>query len=346
MTMTAAKRYLVLENGSVFAGQAFGAPVSSAPGEVVFSTNMTGFTETVTDPSHCGQLVVQTFPLIGNYGVNPADVQATPKLNGYIVSQLCQAPSHFLSQGTFGAFFVQHGIPGLAGIDTRALTKMIRNAGQLRGVLVDNPADARFDFLPGDLIAQATVRGPENMLANDAKHNVVLWDFGYKASEIRELNARGCNVTVMPAGSFAEAVLADKPDGVLLSAGPGNPVDYAGIAAEIAKVSKSGVPVFAWGMGHQLLALACGGKTERLPYGHRGGYSVFDHAAQKTVIYNQNHGYAVAMNSLPANAVASCKNMNDNTCAGLDYTGINAFSVQFEPAAAQWDRFVNMMGGK
>ncbi|MCL2195492.1 MAG: carbamoyl phosphate synthase small subunit [Oscillospiraceae bacterium] len=341
--MTAAKRYLVLENGSVMQGDAFGAAVSASPGEVVFSTNMTGFTETVSDPSHCGQIVVQTFPLVGNYGVNPADVQASPKCAGYVVSQLCQTPSHFLSQGTFDAFFVQHGIPGIAGIDTRALTKMIRNAGHLRGVLVDNPADAKFSHWPGDAIAQVTVSEPKLAPSVDAKHNVVLWDFGVKASELRELNARGCNVTVMPAGSTAEHILAQNPQGVLLSAGPGDPARYAAIASEIAKVAKTGVPVFAWGMGHQLLAIACGGKTERLPYGHRGGHSVFDHAANKTVIYHQNHGYAVAMNSLPANAVASYTNMNDNTCAGLDYTGIRAFSVQFEPAAAQFDRFVTMM---
>ncbi|MCL2530687.1 MAG: carbamoyl phosphate synthase small subunit [Oscillospiraceae bacterium] len=345
--MSAAKRYLVLEDGSVFAGQAFGVSVSAgAGGEIVFSTNMTGFTETVSDPSHCGQIVVQTFPLVGNYGVNPADVQATPKLAGYIVSQLCQTPSHFKSQGTFDAFFVQHGIPGLAGIDTRALTKMIRNAGQLRGVLVDNPADAKFNHLPDDLIAKVTVSEPKLVPADDAKHHVGLWDFGVKASELRELSARGCQVTVMPASSTAEQMLAHNPQGVLLSAGPGNPAQYTAFAAEIATVSKTGVPVFAWGMGHQLLAMACGGKTERLPYGHRGGYSVFDQAANKTVIVNQNHGYAVAMNGLPANAVASYTNMNDKTCAGLDYTGINAFSVQFEPAAAQWDRFVTMMGGK
>ena len=345
--MTAAKRYLVLENGNVFAGEAFGAPVTAcAGGEVVFSTNMTGFTETVSDPSHCGQIVVQTFPLVGNYGVNPADVQATPKLSGYIVSQLCQTPSHFQSQGTFDAFFVAHGIPGLQGIDTRALTKMIRNAGQLRGVLVDDPADAKFDAAPVDLIAQVTVSEVKQYPADNDKFNVVLWDFGVKASELRELNARGCNVTVMPAGSAAEEILAQNPQGLLLSAGPGNPADDASIADEIAKVAKSGVPVFAWGMGHQLLAMACGGKTERLPYGHRGGYSVFDHAAQKTIIFNQNHGYAVAMNALPASAVASYTNVNDNTCAGLDYAGINAFSVQFEPSAAQWDRFVSMMGGK
>ncbi|MCL2446502.1 MAG: carbamoyl phosphate synthase small subunit [Oscillospiraceae bacterium] len=345
--MTAANRYLVLENGSVFAGQAFGSPVSTcAGGEIVFSTNMTGFTETVSDPSHCGQIVVQTFPLVGNYGVNPADVQATPKCAGYVVSQLCQTPSHFQSQGTFDAFFVQHGIPGLAGVDTRALTKMIRNAGQLRGVLADNPADAMFRATIDDFIAQVTVSEPKLAPADAAKHNVVLWDFGVKASELRELNARGCNVTVMPASSTAEQMLAQQPQGVLLSAGPGNPAQYAAIAEEIAKVAKTGVPVFAWGMGHQLLAMACGGKTERLPYGHRGGYSVFDHAANKTVIYHQNHGYAVAMNGLPANAVASHTNVNDKTCAGLDYTGINAFSVQFEPAAAQFDRFVSMMGGK
>ena len=344
----AKKRYLVLEDGSVFEGCAFGAQAEQSMGEVVFSTNMTGFTETMTDPAFEGQIVVQTFPLIGNYGINPADVEGAPKLKGYIVKELCQAPSHFACMGTFDTFLLEHGIPGLCGVDTRALTKLIRNKGFVRGALTDDPKSvdpaALKGYDIGDAVSRVTVRTTLSCPVKNARHNVTVWDFGYKQSDINALNERGCTVTIVPAKTTAEQVLAAKPDGVFLSTGPGDPAQYQAIAAQIKKVCGAGVAVFGHGLGHQLLGLAHGGATQRLPYGHRGGHSVRDNALGKTDIMHQNHGYVLALDKLPQGAVVSYTNVNDGSCEGLDYDF--GFSVQFEPKAAQFDRFISMMGGK
>ena len=344
----AKKRYLVLENGSVFEGCAFGAEAEHSMGEVVFTTNMTGFTETATDPAFYGQIVVQTFPLIGNYGINPADVEGAPKLKGYIVKEMCQAPSHFACMGTFDTFLLENGIPGICEIDTRALTKLIRRAGQLRGVITDDPRSVDMAALKGceigDAVAAVTVRETVSCPVQNAKYNVAVWDFGHKASDVRRLNKLGCTVTIVPAHTSAAQVLAAKPDGVFLSAGPGDPARYPAIAAEIRKVCDAGVVVFGYGLGHQLLGLAHGGAVERLPYGHRGGYSVRDNALGRTDIMHQNHGYALSVDKLPAGAAVSFTNVNDGSCEGLDYSF--GFSVQFEPGAAQFDRLISMMGGK
>jgi len=328
------KRWLVLENGRVFEGFAFGADAGAA-GEVVFASNMTGFTETVTDPAFAGQLVVQTFPLVGNCGVNPADMEGPPRLSGYIVKELCQTPSHFTCMGTLGTFFTENGIPGMWGADTRALTKLLRNEGTMRGAMTDNPSNVSFDFET----KRASVIEPENHPAENAKFKVALWDFGVKKSMIKRLNALGSDVLVVPPGSAVSA------DGVMLSGGPGNPEDLD--VNKIKELLQADVPIFATGLGHQLLALANGGGIEKLKYGHRGGYSVRDLAAGKTIITNQNHGYAVAMDRLPPNARASFINVNDGTCEGLDYTNPSVFSVQFEPGEAQYARFIAAMkGGK
>ena len=349
--MSTKKRYLVLEDGSVLEGLAFGAEsANQSIGEVVFSTNMAGFTQSATDPAYGGQIVVQTFPLVGNVGVNPTDIEASPKLKGYIVKELCQTPSHFLSQGTFGAFLMQQNIPGLCGIDTRALAKAIRNAGVLRGAITDDPAGVDMNAIKSyqidGAVEYATVTEPASFPAENAKFNVTVWDFGVKQSDVRALGARGCSVTVMPAGSTAEQILATKPAGIFLSTGPGNPESYPAIAAEIKKVLGAGVAIFGYGLGHQLLAMACGGAIVRLPYGHRGGYSVYDVAGKRTETMMQNHGYAVAMDKLPPSAVASFTSVNDGSCEGLDYSSFNGFSIQFEPTKTEFDRYVTMMGGK
>ncbi len=331
----AKKRYLVLENGKVFEGYAFGANVQ-AIGEVVFSTNMSAFTQSVTDPNYNGQLVVQTFPLVGNCGVNPADIESNSCVKGYIVKEWCQSPSHFSCTGTLDTFFVEHGIPGLWGVDTRAVTKLIRSGGVMRGALVDDPADISKDTLVaysvGDAVSRVTCAEQIQFQADNAQHHVVLWDLGKKASTVRSLTARGCSVTAVPAGCTADQILALNPDGIMLSNGPGNPAQYGGIVEEIKKILPAGVAIFGSGLGHQLLALACGGAVEALPYGHRGGCSVRDLETGRTLITSQNHGYAVK-NKLPQGAKLRFVNANDGSCEGLDYTSFNGFSVQFKPEA-------------
>ena len=337
------KRWLVLENGKIFEGAAFGAEsAGQCAGEVVFSTNMAGFTETVTDPAYAGQIVAQTFPLIGNCGICPADYEsAKPLLAGYIAKEWCQTPSHFTCTGTLDAFLQQHGIPGLCGIDTRALTKLLRSEGAMRGAITDDPASVSFE---GREIGTAGVTEPMNYPAENAQYKVLVWDFGVKNSVIRKLNALGCDVKIVPAGYAAVFDCLDV-DGVFLPDGPGDPRKYETIIDEMHGPMAVGKPIFAVGLGHQLLALANGGGIVKLHYGHRGSYSVRDAASGKTVITSQNHGYAVDMDKLPQGATASFTNVNDGTCEGLDYANPNMFSVQFEPTPEQYQRFVASMKG-
>ncbi|MDR1927347.1 MAG: carbamoyl phosphate synthase small subunit [Oscillospiraceae bacterium] len=356
---SAGSRFLLLEDGHIFEGKAFGAKASMF-GEVVFTTNMTGYLETVTDPSYEGQIVVQTFPLIGNYGVNPADYESRkPFVQGYIVKEWCQSPSHFACAGTLDAFFQRYGIPGLSGIDTRALTKLIRSAGVLRGALTDDPQSITTAQLQGyqigDAVSRVTVQAPERHPVGDAKYKVLLWDFGVKDSSIRRLNERGCDVTVIPSFWTARQIAAEAPDGILLSNGPGNPEENTGIIAELQRVIQTKLPVFGICLGHQLLALANGGVTEKLKYGHRGGnHPVRDLVTGRTYITSQNHGYAVRLDKLPPNALSRCVNANDGTCEGLDYTDFPGFSAQFHPEACGgpkdteflFDRFVQTMEGR
>ncbi|MDR2646547.1 MAG: carbamoyl phosphate synthase small subunit [Oscillospiraceae bacterium] len=355
--MTGEPRFLVLENGRVFAGVGFGASADCALGEVVFTTNMTGYAETLTDPSYEGQIVVQTFPLIGNYGVNDADYESRqPFVQGYIVKEWCQTPSHFASKEAIDAFLKRHNIPGLCGVDTRALTKLIRSAGVLRGALTDDPAkvtpDALQAFHIGDAVRRVTTREALRYPIENAKHKVLLWDFGVKNSSVRRLNERGCDVTVIPSFWTAEQIQAERPDGVLLSNGPGDPETNQTIIQELTKLTKMGIPIFGICLGHQLLALSQGAATEKLKYGHRGGnHPVRDLLTGRTFITSQNHGYAVKPDSLPPNAVLRFVNANDGTCEGVDYNDFAGFSVQFHPEACAgpkdteflFDRFAAML---
>ncbi len=353
------KAYLVLENGTVFEGESFGAEKETT-GELVFTTAMTGYLETLTDPSYYGQVVLQTFPLIGNYGVIPADFETdTPVLKGYIVREWCQAPSNFRCEGQLDAFLKEKGVPGICGLDTRAITRIVREYGVLNCKIQYSPEvteevlEALRQYTIRDAVesttcAEVEVFEPET----EQRYNVVLMDFGAKHNIGRELNKRGCKLTVVPAHTTAEEILAMNPDGIMLSNGPGDPAENAQVIEELKKLTEKKIPMFGICLGHQLLALAMGGKTEKLHYGHRGANQpVKELASGRVFITSQNHGYAVVSDSLPEGAEVSFVNGNDGTCEGVNYTQMPAFSVQFHPEACGgpqetsflFDRFLGMM---
>ncbi|MBR1483319.1 MAG: carbamoyl phosphate synthase small subunit [Ruminococcus sp.] len=352
------RAYLVLENGTVFEGKAFGAEKETT-GELVFTTAMTGYLETLTDPSYFGQVVLQTFPLIGNYGVISADFETdTPVLKGYIVREWCQAPSNFRCEGNLDTFLKEKNIPGICGIDTRALTRIVREYGvmscriQYTPEVTDETLAALKAYTITEAVESTTIQEVEHFPVDNPKYNVVLMDFGAKHNIGRELNKRGCSLTVVPAHTTAEEILAMNPDGIMLSNGPGNPAENTAVIAEIKKLTESGVPLFGICLGHQLLALARGAQTEKLKYGHRGANQpVKELSSGKVYITSQNHGYAVVSDTLPAGCEVSYVNGNDNTCEGVTYTDIPAFSVQFHPEAHggpldtsfMFDRFLDMM---
>ncbi len=348
------KAYLILQDGSVYEGEGFGAPVSSV-GELVFNTGVVGYIETLTDPSYYGQIVLQTFPAIGNYGIIEEDFEGDCRVKGYVVRQWCREPSNFRSQSTLDAFLKEQGVPGICGVDTRAITQRIRESGVMNAMISDH--------VPEDLSALQSYAVTGGVAETSAKAvrvyppkgekvcRVTLIDYGTKRNIIRELQARGCEVTVAPADTSAEAILAGNPDGVMLSNGPGDPAENTACIAEIKKLLGR-VPLFGLCLGHQMMALAAGGQTTKLKYGHRGGNQpVIDLQTGHTYITSQNHGYAVVSESLPAGAVERYVNANDRTCEGVDYPDWNAFSVQFHPEACAgprdtsvlFDRFVGMM---
>jgi carbamoyl-phosphate synthase small subunit len=346
--------YLVLQDGQVFEGRRFGAEVNSI-GELVFTTGMCGYLETLTDPSYAGQIVMQTFPLMGNYGVIPAEFEGDCLVRGYVVREWCAAPSNFRSEGDLDAFLKERGIPGLCGVDTRQLTRIIRERGVMNAMLCD--------ALPDDLapVKQYAIRGAVAAATCDApalfpalgaaKHRVVLLDYGMKRNIVRELQRRGCAVTVFPAGTAAKAVLEAKPDGVMLSNGPGDPAENGFQIEQIRKLLGK-VPLFGICLGHQLTALAAGGSTYKLKFGHRGvNQPVRAVNGNRTYITSQNHGYAVR-EDVPGGRL-SFVNANDGTCEGMDYPKHRAFTVQFHPEACAgpkdtsflFDRFLALMEG-
>ena len=347
------KRYLILEDGSVFEGAAVGADVSRV-GELVFTTAMCGYTETLTDPSYYGQIVMQTFPLIGNYGVSEEDFEGKCAVSGYVVRELCDAPSNFRCEYTVDEFLKRNGVPGISGLDTRALTKKIRERGVMNAMIADEiPAElspiARYRI--EDALSHVTRREPE-VFAPDGctRFRVTLVDYGAKANIIRELCKRGCLVTAVPAGTGAAELLAGAPDGVMLSNGPGDPAEYTDEIAALRGILGK-IPVFGICLGHQLMALAEGAKTEKLKYGHRGANQpVRDLMGTRTYITSQNHGYTVAAESIRT-GILRYVNANDGTCEGIDYPALHAFSVQFHPEACGgphdtgflFDRFLSMM---
>ena len=349
--------YLVLSNGSVFEGLRIGAPVDRI-GELVFTTGMVGYLETLTDPSFFGQIVTHAFPMIGNYGLIPEDFEGKSALFGYIVRELCEAPSNFRSRGALDSYLKEQGIPGLCGVDTREIVRITREEGVMNAIICDTiPEDlsAVRAFRTGKAVAHVTCPDKRTHPAEGRERfRVALLDYGAKRNIIRSLQRRGCTVTVWPASTPAETILAEDPDGILLSNGPGDPKENTGCIAEIRKLLGQ-KPLFGICLGHQLTALALGGDTIRLKYGHRGGNQpVRDLQSGRTRITSQNHGYAVVSGTLKGTGIETFVNANDGSCEGMAYPDLHCFTVQFHPEACPgpqdtaflFDRFLQMMGGE
>lgn len=350
------KGYLVLADGQAFQGFRFGGE-GEVLGELVFTTGMCGYVETLTDPSYAGQIVLQTYPLIGNYGIIPEDFEGGCHVRGYVVRERCERPSNFRSKGDLESFLKQRNIPGLYGVDTRRLTRVIRESGVMNALICDElPGDlsALRDYAVSGVVEAVTCREPAVLPAEGetSRFRVALLDYGAKRNISQELRKRGCEVTVFPASTPASTVLAMDPDGVMLSNGPGDPAENVFQIEQIQKLLGK-VPLFGICLGHQLTALAAGGRTYKLKYGHRGvNQPVRDLGGVRTYITSQNHGYAVDGDSVKIGHV-SFANANDGTCEGMDYPGLRAFTVQFHPEARGgphdtaflFDRFVGLMEG-
>ena len=350
------KAYLILENGEVFEGFSVGADCESV-GELVFTTGTVGYLETLTDPSYAGQIVIQTFPMIGNYGVIPQDFEGKSAARGYVVRELCGAPSNFRSEGDLASFLKEQGIPCICGVDTRRITKILRDCGVMNAKIAFAP-DFTEDikaYSVGDVVSAVT--SPDKRVypaEGNKKYTVALIDYGAKGNIINCLRKRGCEVVEVSADSTADEVLALSPDGVMLSNGPGDPkVNPDRIETVKGLIGK--VPLFGICLGHQLLALAMGGDTEKLKFGHRGANQpVKEVGGARTFITSQNHGYAVIKDSLEGIGRESFFNANDGSCEGIEYPGRRCFSVQFHPEANAgprdteflFDRFISMMGGE
>ena len=375
------KAFLVLADGTVFEGTSIGAEGSTI-GETVFTTGMTGYLETLTDPSYFGQIVTQTFPLIGNYGVIPEDFESRKCfVKGYIVRELCYLPSNFRCQSDLDSYLKSQNIVGIAEIDTRALTKKLRESGVMNGMIIsgiEKPVIEnsllekikayRVDQSVETVSTSTQLSEKQNVVKDypeinhhifhsDKKIRILLWDFGAKYNIPRELEKRNAEVITVPYSYTADDILKLDPDGIMLSNGPGDPADNTGVIAEIAKLvqynidaqasGKKMVPIFGICLGHQLLALARGCKTSKLKYGHRGGnHPVKEVETGRVFITSQNHGYAVQCDNLPSFAKLAFYNSNDKTCEGITYTDIPAFSVQFHPEACGGPHDTNFLFDK
>lgn len=354
--MNGEKVYLTLQNGKVFEGKRFGAD-GDVLGELVFTTGMTGYIETLTDPSYYGQIVIQTFPLIGNYGMILSDRESTkPYLSGYIVREYCEEPSNFRCEKKIDEYLKEQNVVGIYGIDTRELTKTVREAGVMNAVISSKPVQdiaAIGKYTITDAVKNCTCDQVRYYGEEGAKRTIVLWDFGAKENIVRELVKRDNRVIRVPAYYTAEQILALNPDGVMLTNGPGDPAENTEIIENIRKLAGK-LPIFGICLGHQLFALAMGGKTKKMKYGHRGANQPVKELKTGTVyISSQNHGYEVIADSVKGVGEISFINANDNTCEGVEYPDLNAFTVQFHPEACAgpldardlFDKFMAMMDG-
>lgn len=357
------KAFLALEDGTVFEGNAFGAK-GNIYGEVVFNTGMTGYQEVLTDPSYCGQIVTMTYPLIGNYGINLDDVESVkPQVKGFVIRELCKTPSNWRSLEDLNEYLKRNNIIGIEGIDTRALTRIIRDKGTMKGVI---STDEDFDYSrhadkiqsyeivkPVDVVTtkELEIKKPTEKGIGDGLR-VALLDFGLKRNIVRSLNKRGIEVYIFPAKTSAEEVMSINPDGIMLSNGPGDPKECTEEINTIRELAGK-KPIFGICLGHQLTALAFGADTDRLKYGHRGcNHPVKDLVKDNTYITSQNHGYTIVKDSVnPEKMEISHINMNDGTIEGIRYKNVPLFTVQFHPEAAPgpadtgylFDEFVELM---
>ncbi len=383
------KAYLILEDGHVFTGTSIGSRRETIS-EIVFNTSMTGYLEVLTDPSYSGQAVCMTYPLIGNYGITYSDQESLrPWLDGFIVRELSRMPSNFRCQDDIQKYLKRFDLPGIAGIDTRALTRILRESGTMNGMITTHEYTDLSEVLPrikayktGNEVEEVTITEPEFWKATDTRigsisspayaevnphalaagkaagrhYKVAVVDFGVKYNIVRSLNQRGCDVTVYPAWTPAEEILAADPDGIMLTNGPGDPKDCPTEIEQVRKLYESDVPIFAICLGHQLMALATGSDTKKMKYGHRGGnHPVKDLENGRVYITSQNHGYVVDTDTVkPEIAVPAYVNVNDKTNEGLKYVGKNIFTTQFHPEACPgpqdssylFDKFIKMMGGE
>ena len=392
------KAFLILEDGTVFEGTHIGAN-KEIISEIVFNTSMAGYLEVLTDPSYAGQAVCMTYPLIGNYGICKEDMESRRAWpDGFIVRELSRIPSNFRCDMTIQEFLVENGVPGIAGIDTRALTKILREKGTMNGMITTDENYQPEEILPklkayttgkvvdvvtckekytltaaGELADNGPISGSSRFKREEYEKGirekkpsmvrelngrglkVALLDLGAKDNIAKSLAARGCEVTVYPADTKAQEIIDAKPDGIMLSNGPGDPKECTEVIAEIKKLYDSDITIFAICLGHQLMALATGADTYKMKYGHRGGnHPVKDLQTGRVYISSQNHGYVVDTDKLdPKVAVPAFINVNDGTNEGLSYTGKNIFTVQFHPEACPgpqdsgdlFDRFITMMKG-
>lgn len=351
------KKKLILETGEIFHGEGFGANLPTE-GEVVFNTGMSGYQELISDPSYCGQIVCMTYPLIGNYGINRDDYECMePAIKGLIVKELCDFPSNFRSQMSLDEFFQKKNLSGISGVDTRKLTRIIRNFGVLKGKIVDADADEaavinslKNDQFPTNQVEEVSTKTPYACPGRGYK--VVVVDFGSKLGIIRELSQRNCDIVVVSQNTTAEEILMMQPDGIMLSNGPGDPQDVPH-AQEMIRGVLGKVPVFGICLGHQLIALACGAKTYKLKFGHRGGnHPVLDIKTNKVSITSQNHSYAVDQESIKNTDLEETHiALNDRTNEGLQHKKYPCFSVQYHPEASPgpedanylFDEFIDMI---
>jgi len=365
------KALLALEDGRYFEGESFGA-TGMRTGEICFNTSMSGYQEVLTDPSYRGQIVAMTYPMIGNYGVNALDTEShEPHVRGFVIEELCEVPSNWRSTQTLDAYLKEHGIPGIQGVDTRALTKHLRNRGAMRAVITsadagvdaavkaatDSPPMSGSDYVQEVSTQTAYTWDPEGQASREwdipspsqnreggpqgafhelpeTRHRIVAYDFGIKRNILRNLRQHGFHVEVVPAATTAQQVLAMNPDGIFLSNGPGDPAALGYIHEEI-KALIGTKPIFAICLGHQILGHAYGGRTFKLKFGHRGGNQpVKDLRSGRVSITSQNHGFAIDPASLPSNVEVTHINLNDGTVEGMRHREAPVMSVQYHPEAA------------
>lgn len=352
------KASLILENGRVFTGMAFGY-IKETVGEVVFTTNMTGYQETLTDPSYAGQIVVMTFPLIGNYGVNLEDMESRkPFLKGFIVREKCDVPNNWRCEMDLDGFLRQNKVMGLEGIDTRALTRVLRDNGTMRGIITTRANDLtqsqikqKFDTYTNRHAVEEVTIPKKYVLNGNGPHFAVL-DFGIKHSILKELNKRGCKLTVFPAFTTAEEILECNPDVLFLANGPGDPEDVPSAVENVRKIINAGLPILGICLGNQIVALALGCKTKRLKFGHHGGnHPVKETSTGRVFITSQNHEFVVC--DLPDDVEASFININDNSIEGIKHKTKPIYTVQFHPEASPgpldvqflFNKFIKMSEG-